>query len=37
MIPKLGRTRIQIVQSVRTGRKVRQEILRHVGVAHDTS
>ncbi len=35
--PKLGRTRVQIVESIRTGRKVRQKILRHVGVAHDTS
>ena len=35
--PKLNRTRIQIVESVRTGKKVRQKILRHVGVAHNDS
>ncbi len=34
---KLNRTRIQIVESVRTGSKVRQKILRHVGVAHNDS
>ena len=28
--PKLDRTRVQIVESVRTGKKVRQKILRHV-------
>ena len=33
--PKLNRTRVQIVESVRTGKKVRQKILRHVGVAHN--
>jgi len=32
--PKSNRTRIQIVESVRTGSKVRQKILRHVGTAH---
>ena len=31
----LNRTRVQIVESVRTGKKVRQKILRHVGVAHN--
>lgn len=35
--PKLNRTRVQIVESVRTGSKVRQKILRHVGVAHNDS
>ena len=35
--PKLNRTRVQIVESVRTGKKVRQKILRHVGVAHNDS
>ena len=33
--PKLNRTRVQIVESVRTGKKVRQKILRYVGVAHN--
>ena len=33
--PKLNRTRVQIIESVRTGKKVRQKILRHVGIAHD--
>ena len=33
--PKLNRTRVQIVELVRTGKKVRQKILRHVGVAHN--
>ena len=33
--PKLNRTRVQIVESVRTGKEVRQKILRHVGVAHN--
>ena len=33
--PKLNRTRVEIVESVRTGKKVRQKILRHVGVAHN--
>ena len=33
--PKLNRTRVQIVKSVRTGKKARQKILRHVGVAHN--
>ena len=33
--PKLNRTRVQIVESVRTDKKVRQKILRHVGVAHN--
>ena len=33
--PKLNRTRVQIVELVRTGIKVRQKILRHVGVAHN--
>ena len=33
--PKLNRTRVQIVESVRIGKKVRQKILRHVGVAHN--
>ena len=33
--PKLNRTRVQIVESVRTGKKVRQKILRHVGIAND--
>ena len=33
--PKLNRTRVQIVESVRTGKKIRQKILRHVGVAHN--
>jgi len=32
--PKSNRTRVQIVESVRTGSKVRQKILRHVGTAH---
>jgi len=31
--PKSKRTRVQIVESVRTGTKVRQKILRHVGTA----
>ena len=31
--PKLNRARVQIVESVRTGKKVRQKILRHVCVA----
>ena len=35
--PKLDRTRVQIVESVRTGKMVRQKILRHVGVAHNDS
>ena len=35
--PKLDRTRVQIVESVRTGKKVRQKILRHVGTAHNES
>ena len=33
--PKLNRTRVQIVEFVRTGKKVRQKILRHVDVAHN--
>ena len=33
--PKLNRTRVQIVESVRAGKKVRQKIMRHVGVAHN--
>ena len=33
--PKLNRTRVRIVESVRTGKKVRRKILRHVGVAHN--
>ena len=35
--PELDRTRVQIVESVRTGKKVRQKILRHVGTAHNES
>ena len=35
--PKVNRTRVQIVKSVRTGKKVRQKILLHVGVAHNDS
>ena len=35
--PKLDRTRVQIVESVRTGKKVKQKILRHVGTAHNES
>ena len=35
--PKHSRTRVQIVESVRTGEKVRQKILRHVGTAHNES
>ena len=30
-----GRTRVQIVKSIRTGAKVSQKIIRHVGIAHD--
>ena len=30
-----GRTRVQICQSTRTGKKVTQKIVRHVGIAHD--
>ena len=33
--PKLNRTRVQIIESVRTGKEVRQKILRHLGVAHN--
>ncbi len=33
--PERKRTRIQIVQSVRTGQKVRQKVVRHVGIAHN--
>ena len=33
--PKLNRTRVRIVESVRTGKKVRKKILCHVGVAHN--
>ena len=33
--PKLNRTRVQIVESVPAGKKVRQKTLRHVGVAHN--
>ena len=33
--PKLNRTRVQIVESLRTGKKVLQKIFRHVGVAHN--
>ena len=35
--PKHSRTRVQIVESVCTGEKVRQKILRHVGTAHNES
>ena len=33
--PKLNRTRVQIVQSVRTGNKVRKKILHHLGGVHN--
>ena len=32
--PKSNRTRVQIVESMRTGDKVRQKILRHIGTVH---
>ena len=35
--PKLNRTRVQVVESVHTGKKVLQKILRHVGVGHNDS
>ena len=31
---KLNRTRVQIIESVRIGKKVRQEFLHHAGIAH---
>ena len=33
--PKLNRTWVQIVEFVRAGKKVRQKLLHHVGVAHN--
>ena len=33
--PNSPRKAVQIVHSVRDGTKVRQRILRHVGIAHD--
>ena len=35
MIPELNRTWVQIVEFVRAGKKVRQKLLHHVGVAHN--
>lgn len=32
--PERSRTRVQIVASVRKGRKVNQKVVRHVGIAH---